>query len=115
MTIYMLLLLKFILSLKDRKVMIDKPNNIVITAAVRTPIGTFRGSLKNIQADELGSIVAKEAIKKSNLTSNDVDELIMGQVLTANTGQNPARQAAIKAGLPNEKTAYLINQVCGSG
>jgi acetyl-CoA C-acetyltransferase len=115
MTIYMLLLLKFILSLKDRKVMIDKPNNIVITAAVRTPIGTFRGSLKNIQADELGSIVVKEAIKKSNLTSNDVDELIMGQVLTANTGQNPARQAAIKAGLPNEKTAYTINQVCGSG
>ena len=61
----MLLLLKFILSLKDRKVMVEKQNNIVITAAVRTPIGTFRGSLKNIQADELGSIVVKEAIKKS--------------------------------------------------
>ena len=89
--------------------------NIVITSAVRTAIGTFRGSLKNIQADELGSIVVKEAIKKSNLISDDIDELIMGQVLTANTGQNPARQAAIKAGLPNEKTAYLVNQVCGSG
>ena len=95
--------------------MSDKQNNIVITAAVRTAIGTFRGSLKNIQADELGSIVVKAVIKKSNLTSNDIDELIMGQVLTANTGQNPARQAAIKAGLPNEKTAYIINQVCGSG
>jgi len=111
----MLLLLKFILSLKDRQVMYDKQNNIVITAAVRTAIGTFRGSLQNIQAHELGSAVVKAAIKKSNLTSNDIDELIMGQVLTANTGQNPARQAAIKAGLPNDKTAYVINQVCGSG
>jgi len=89
--------------------------NIVITSAVRTAIGTFRGSLKNIQAHELGSTVAKEAIKKSNLISDDIDELIMGQVLTANTGQNPARQAAIKAGLSKEKTAYVINQVCGSG
>jgi len=95
--------------------MSDKQNNIVITSAVRTAIGTFRGSLKNIQANELGSVVVKAAVKKSNLTFNDVDELIMGQVLTANTGQNPARQAAIKAGLPNEKTAYVINQVCGSG
>ena len=95
--------------------MSDKQNNIVITAAVRTAIGTFRGSLKNIQADELGSIAVKAVIKKSNLNSNDIDELIMGQVLTANTGQNPSRQAAIKAGLSNEKTAYIINQVCGSG
>tara|TARA_B110000438_G_scaffold297621_1_gene344313 strand:- start:163 stop:1353 length:1191 start_codon:yes stop_codon:yes gene_type:complete len=95
--------------------MSDKQNNIVITSAVRTAIGTFRGSLKNIQANELGSVVVKAAIKKSNLTFNDVDELIMGQVLTANTGQNPARQTAIKAGIPKEKTAYVINQVCGSG
>jgi len=95
--------------------MSDKQNNIVITSAVRTAIGTFRGSLKNIQANELGSVVVKAAVKKSNLTFNDVDELIMGQVLTANTGQNPARQAAIKAGIPKEKTAYVINQVCGSG
>jgi len=111
----MLLLLKFILSLKDRQLMSDKQNNIVITAAVRTAIGSFRGSLKNIQADELGSTVVKAAIKKTNLTSNDIDELIIGQVLTANSGQNPARQAAIRAGLPQEKTAYVINQVCGSG
>ena len=72
----MLLLLKFILSLKDRQVMKDKQNSIVITTAIRTAIGTFRGSLKNIQADELGSAVVKAAIKKSNLNSNDIDELI---------------------------------------
>lgn len=89
--------------------------NIVITAAVRTPIGTFRGSLKEMIASDLGTLVVKAAIEKSNLKSNDVDELIMGQVLTAATGQNPARQVAIQAGLPFEKTAYVINQVCGSG
>ena len=89
--------------------------NIVITSAVRTAIGTFRGSLQDMQADDLGALVAKAAMDKSNLNSNDVDELIMGQVLTAATGQNPARQAAIQAGIPIEKTAYVINQVCGSG
>jgi len=111
----MLLLLKFILSLKVRQVMNDKQNSVVITSAVRTAIGSFRGSLKDMQAHELGSVVVKEAMKKSNLNSNDIDELIMGQVLTAAVGQNPARQAAIQAGLPIEKTAYIINQVCGSG
>jgi len=95
--------------------MANEQKNVVITSAVRTAIGTFRGSLKNIQGHELGSIVIKEAIRKSNLELNDVDELIMGQVLTGAAGQNPARQAAIQAGLPNEKTAYVINQVCGSG
>ena len=89
--------------------------NIVITSATRTPIGTFRGSLKNLQAHELGSVVVNQAIKKSNLNPNDIDELIMGQVLTGGAGQNPARQAAISCGLPIEKTAYIINQVCGSG
>ena len=89
--------------------------NIVITSAVRTAIGAFRGSLKDMQASDLGAIVTKAAMQKSNLIPNDVDELIMGQVLTGATGQNPARQAAINAGLPKEKTAYLINQVCGSG
>jgi len=93
----------------------DMDKNIIITSAVRTPIGTFCGSLKDMQANSLGAIVVKEAIKKSNLNPSDVDELIMGQVLTAGTGQNPARQAAILAGLPVEKTAYIINQVCGSG
>ena len=92
-----------------------EPKNIVITSAVRTAIGTFRGSLKDLQAHELGSIAAKEAMKQSKLNTNEVDELIMGQVLTSGTGQNPARQAAINLGMPVEKTAYLINQVCGSG
>ena len=89
--------------------------SIVITSAVRTAVGSFNGAFKNIPADELGSVTIKESLKKSKLKANEIDELIMGQVLTANTGQNPARQAAIKAGLPIEKTAYLINQVCGSG
>ena len=92
-----------------------REKSIVITSAVRTAIGSFRGSLKNMQAHELGSVVIKEVMKKSNLVSNEVDELIMGQVLTGAAGQNPARQAAIRSGLPIEKTAYIINQVCGSG
>ena len=89
--------------------------NIVITSAVRTAVGTFKGSLKNMQGHDLGSVVVKGAIEKSKLKMNEVDELIMGQVLTAAAGQNPARQAAIQAGLPIEKPAYIINQVCGSG
>ena len=89
--------------------------NIVITGVARTPIGTFRGSLKEMQASELGTLVVKAAIEKSHLKNNEVDELIIGQVLTAATGQNPARQVAVQAGLPFEKTAYVINQVCGSG
>jgi len=93
----------------------DDKNNIVITSALRTAIGTFRGSLKDMKASDLGASVVEAAMKKSNLNSDDIDELIMGQVLTGATGQNPARQAAIKAGLPVNKTAYLINQVCGSG
>ncbi len=67
-------------------------------------------NLKDLQAHELGSIAAKEAMKQSKLNTNEVDELIMGQVLTSGTGQNPARQAAINLGMPVEKTAYLINQ-----
>ena len=92
-----------------------KEKSIVITSALRTAIGTFNGSLKNMQAHDLGAIVVKENIKRSKLKSNEIDEIIMGQVLTSATGQNPARQAAIKAGMPIEKTAYVINQVCGSG
>ena len=95
--------------------MSNKNKDIVITSAVRSPIGTFRGSLKDMQASDLGVLVTKVALEKSNLVSADIDELIMGQVLTAATGQNPARQVAIKAGVPFEKTAYVINQVCGSG
>jgi len=89
--------------------------NVVITSAVRTPVGTLGGSLKNVQGHILGSVVIKEVLKRSKIKSNDVDEVIMGQVLTGSAGQNPARQAAIQAGLPIDKTAYVINQVCGSG
>jgi acetyl-CoA C-acetyltransferase len=90
-------------------------SDVVITAATRTAVGTFRGSLKEMQASDLGALAVKAATERSNLNFNDIDELIMGQVLTAAAGQNPARQTAIKAGLPVEKTAYVINQVCGSG
>ncbi len=93
----------------------DKEKSIVITSALRTAIGKFNGSLKKMHAHELGSIVVKENLKKSNLKNSEIDEIIMGQVLTGATGQNPARQAAIKAGIPIDKTAYVINQVCGSG
>ena len=92
-----------------------KFNEVVIAAAVRTPIGTYKGSLKNIKADQLGSLVIKEVINRANINSEDIDEVILGQVLTAGTGQNPARQASINAGLPKSIPAYLVNQVCGSG
>jgi len=92
-----------------------KNDDIVITSAFRTAIGTFRGSLKGMQAHNLGALTTEAVMKNSNLNPNDVDELIMGQVLTSATGQNPARQAAILAKMPVEKTAYVINQVCGSG
>ena len=89
--------------------------HIVITSAVRTAVGTFNGKLKNMHGHQLGSIAVKEAIKRSKLKSSDVDEIVMGQVLTSSVGQNPARQTAISAGIPKEKTAYVVNQVCGSG
>ena len=91
------------------------PKEAVIIGAVRTPIGTYKGSLKNIKAHQLGSIVIKEVLKRANLDSEEVDEIIMGQVLTAGTGQNPARQAAMEAGIPVSKPSYIVNQVCGSG
>tara|TARA_B100000700_G_scaffold122060_1_gene136883 strand:- start:1249 stop:2412 length:1164 start_codon:yes stop_codon:yes gene_type:complete len=93
----------------------SKKKNIVITSALRTAIGSFNGALKKMQAHDFSSIVIKEVIKKSNLKPQDIDDIIIGQVLTAGAGQNPARQAGIKAGLPIEKPAYIINQVCGSG
>ena len=92
-----------------------KSKEVVIVSAIRTPIGTFRGSLKNMESHQLGSIVIKEVLKKSNFINEEIDEVIMGQVLTAGAGQNPARQAAINAGIPISKPAHVINQVCGSG
>jgi acetyl-CoA C-acetyltransferase len=95
--------------------MTKKLDDVVITTAVRTPIGTFKGSLKDISADKLGALAIKEAVYKSKLKSDDIDEVIMGHVLTSGLGQNPARQASIHAGIPVSKPAYIINQVCGSG
>lgn len=88
---------------------------VVIVSAVRTAIGTFGGSLQNVSAPTLGSIVIKEALQKAGVKAEDVDEVIMGNVLQAGLGQNPARQAALKAGLPQEVAALTINKVCGSG
>jgi len=95
--------------------MTKKLSDIVITSALRTPIGTYRGSLKELNADKLGSISIKEVIKNSKLKGNDIDEIIMGQVLTSATGQNPARQASINADIPVSKPAHIVNQLCGSG
>ena len=92
-----------------------KLDEVVAVAAVRTPIGTYNGSLKNIKADQLGSIVIKEVINQAIINPDDIDEVILGQVLTAGTGQNPARQASINAGLSKSIPAHLVNQVCGSG
>ena len=93
----------------------DNLKEVVIVSAVRTPIGAFKGSLKNIEAHKLGSIVIKEVLARSKIKKENIDEVIMGQVLTAGSGQNPARQAAINAGIPVSKPAHIINQVCGSG
>jgi len=95
--------------------MSKKPNDVVITAALRTPIGTYKGSLKGLSADKLGALAIKESVYKSKLKSDDIDEVIMGHVLTSGLGQNPARQASIHAGIPVSKPAHIINQVCGSG
>ena len=95
--------------------MTDKSKEVVIVSAVRTPIGSYRGSLKKMRSDQLGSLVIKEALKLTKFSPDEVDEVIMGQVLTAGAGQNPARQAAINAGIPISKPAHIINQVCGSG
>ena len=95
--------------------MSKKSNDVVITAALRTPIGTYKGSLKGLSADKLGALAIKEAVCKSKLKPDDIDEVIMGHVLTSGLGQNPARQASIHAGIPVSKPAHIINQVCGSG
>lgn len=93
----------------------DMINEVVIVSAVRTAIGSFQGTLKDVPAVTLGSIVIKDALTRAGVAGEQVDEVIMGNVLSAGLGQNPARQAAIKAGLPHEVSALTINKVCGSG
>jgi len=89
--------------------------DVVIVSAARTPIGAFNGALSTLPAHELGKIAIVEALKRAKVEAKEVSEVILGHVLTGGTGQNPARQAAIAAGIPVESTAYVVNQVCGSG
>jgi len=95
--------------------MSDKSKEVVIVSAARTPIGAYQGSLKDMRADQLGSVVIKEVLSRTKIDKDEIDEVVMGQVLTAGGGQNPARQAAINAGIPILKPAHIVNQVCGSG
>jgi len=89
--------------------------NIVIVSAARTPVGSFSGALSSVPAHELGAIAIEAALERAKVKPEEVDEVIMGQILTTGQGQNPARQAAVKAGIPVEKTAWGLNQLCGSG
>ena len=84
--------------------------DIVFVAAQRTAIGRYKGIYKDLQAHDLGSLVIKSLIEKTKLKVDEIDEVILGQVLTGSCGQNPARQAAINSGIPKEKTAIIINQ-----
>ena len=90
-------------------------NDVVIASAARTPIGAFNGGLSAVPASYLGEVVIREAIARAKIEPGEVSEVVMGQVLSAGAGMNPARQAAVNAGIPVERTAYQINQVCGSG
>ncbi|PZN59091.1 MAG: acetyl-CoA C-acetyltransferase [Proteobacteria bacterium] len=89
--------------------------SIVVASAARTPVGSFNGSFATTPAHELGAVVIRELLSRAGVEAGEVDEVILGQVLTAAQGQNPARQASINAGLPKETTAWGLNQVCGSG
>lgn len=89
--------------------------DVVIVGAARTPVGSFSGTLSGLSAQQLGSIAIKAALERAGVDAKDVDEVILGQILSANGGQNPARQAAINAGIPQEATAWGLNQLCGSG
>jgi acetyl-CoA C-acetyltransferase len=91
------------------------PNDVVITAAKRTPVGSFLGAFASVPAHELGRIAIEAALEQAGVAGEDVSEVILGQVLTAAQGQNPARQASMAAGVPKEIPAWGVNQVCGSG
>src|SRR5438477_7713943 len=93
----------------------DKSRTPVIVGAARTPIGKFLGGLSSLSAQELGAVAIREALKRSRVPAEDVQEVIMGHVLQGGTGQAPARQAALKAGLPPTVSAVTVNKVCGSG
>src|SRR3546814_957803 len=88
---------------------------VVIAGAARTPVGAFNGAFASVPASQLGEVAIRAALARARTDAEEVDEVVLGQVLTAAQGQNPARQAAIGAGIPVERPAYGINQVCGSG
>ncbi|HKY87921.1 MAG TPA: beta-ketoacyl synthase N-terminal-like domain-containing protein, partial [Pseudorhodoplanes sp.] len=90
-------------------------DDIVIVGAARTPVGAFNGAFASLPAHELGKVAIKEALKRAGVDAPKVSEVIMGQILTAGQGQNPARQASIGAGIPVESPAWGVNQLCGSG
>jgi len=90
-------------------------SDVMIASAARTPVGAFNGSLSGLSAAELGTVAISAALERAGIPASDVDEVVLGQVLTAATGMNPARQALLAAGIPDDRTAYLVNQVCGSG
>lgn len=90
-------------------------SSVVIASAARTPVGSFNGAFANVPAHELGAIAIKGVLERAGVDAKEVDEVILGQVLTAGQGQNPVRQAAMKAGVPQEATAWGLNQLCGSG
>lgn len=89
--------------------------SIVIASAARTPVGSFNGALSSVTAHDLGAVAIKAVLERAGVGADEVDEVILGQILTAGQGQNPARQAAMKAGIPQEATAWGLNQLCGSG
>ena len=91
------------------------PTDVVIASAARTPVGAFNGALSALPASELGTAAIRAALGRAGVSPNEVSEVVMGQILTAGTGQNPARQAAVGAGIPFERTALVLNQLCGSG
>src|SRR6185436_17879737 len=95
--------------------MANSENSVVIVSAARTPVGSFNGALSSLPAHQLGAVALKAAMARAKVDPKEVDEVIMGQILTAGQGQNPARQAAIAAGIPVESPAWGVNQLCGSG
>jgi acetyl-CoA C-acetyltransferase len=95
--------------------MADTSRTPVIVSAVRTPIGRFLGGLSPLSAPELGAVAIREAVRRSGVDLDDIEEVIMGNVIQGGVGQAPARQAALKAGVPNTVSAVTVNKVCGSG
>ena len=96
----------------------ERPNSmtdVVIASGARTPVGSFLGSFANLPAHDLGTVAIRSALERAKVAPNEVSEVILGQILTAAQGQNPGRQASIKAGIPVETPAYLVNQLCEIG